>query len=67
MSLFRRSQDPIRAAYTTEPATDPESGEPCIGLRSQMTGGHIVSFHDTEADANAEADKLAALWRKSLR
>jgi len=67
MGLFSRgNSSSARSAYSTEPTTDPESGQPCIGLRSQMTGGHIVSFHDSETEANKEADRLAAIW-DSLR
>lgn len=51
-----------RLGYTTEPGIDPESGEPVINLRSQHTGGHIVSSHTSTEDANAAAERLAALW-----
>jgi hypothetical protein len=65
MGLFRRTTS-ARSAYTTEPTTDPETGRPAIGLRSEMTGGHIVSLHATRAEAEQAADRLAAQW-DSLR
>ncbi|SEP65004.1 hypothetical protein [Streptomyces radiopugnans] len=61
MGLFRRTTS-ARSAYTTEPTTDPETGRPAIGLRSGMTGGHIVSLHATRAEAEQAADRLAAQW-----
>ncbi|CAL9403608.1 hypothetical protein SUDANB106_01520 [Streptomyces sp. enrichment culture] len=61
MGLFRRTTS-ARSAYTTEPTTDPETGRPAVGLRSAMTGGHIVSFHATKAEAEQAADRLAAQW-----
>lgn len=61
MGLFRRTT-PARSAYTTEPTTDPETGRPAIGLRSEMTGGHIVSFHATREEAEKATDRLAAQW-----
>lgn len=78
MGIFRRSAPAdastlysaaadVRGAYTTEPATDPESGEPCIALRSNMTGGHVVSLHDTQEEADDAADTLAAHWNNLRR
>jgi hypothetical protein len=51
-----------RSAYTTEPGFDPEDGTPVINIRSQMTGGHIVTSRDTQREADAECDRLAAMW-----
>ncbi|GAA3616887.1 hypothetical protein ACG5V6_14655 [Streptomyces chitinivorans] len=61
MGLFRRTTS-ARSAYTTEATTDPETGRPAIGLRSGMTGGHIVSLHATREEAEQAADRLAAQW-----
>ncbi|MGY1453822.1 hypothetical protein [Streptomyces sp. SS8] len=61
MGLFRRTSS-ARSAYTTELTTDPETGRPAIGLRSGMTGGHIVSLHATCEEAEQAADRLAAQW-----
>lgn len=61
MGLFSRTTS-ARSAYTVEPTTDPETGRPAFGLRSEMTGGHIVSFHDTRAEAKRAGDRLAAQW-----
>lgn len=61
MGLFS-GKSSARAAYTTEPGTDPESGEAVVNLRSGMTGGHVVSSHATKKEAKAEADRLAAMW-----
>ncbi|MGY1452654.1 hypothetical protein [Streptomyces sp. SS8] len=66
MGLFRRNNS-ARSAYTTEATTDPETGQPAVGLRSGMTGGHIVSFHGTKAEAEKAADRLAAQWDKLPR
>ncbi|MFP8882606.1 hypothetical protein [Streptomyces mangrovi] len=66
MGLFRRTTT-ARSAYTTEATTDPETGQPAVGLRSGMTGGHIVSFHATKAEAEKAADRLAQQWDKLPR
>ncbi|MCI0385427.1 hypothetical protein [Streptomyces sp. CNQ085] len=57
MGLFRRTTS-ARSAYTT----DLETGRPTIGLRSAVTGGHIVSLHATREEAEQAADRLAQQW-----
>jgi hypothetical protein len=57
MGLFSRK------THTTEPGIDPESGEPVVNIRSHKTGGHIVTSRPTQAEADAEAARLARAWK----
>lgn len=61
MGLFSRK---TQTTHTTEPGTDPESGEPVVNIRSHMTGGHIVTSRRTQAEADAEAARLAQAWKE---